>query len=693
MTSRPKRSQNLMLGGGLILAFVVSVLFSLILTRGAEGVAAIWFGSGILAAAFLLLPWRWSLGVAAACAVFHFGCNLAIANPLGAAFIFPIITTLEAVAGAWLARTACGDTLRLTSPKRVAKLILFAVAPATAASAVVAADVLTMVGRSFNVVLSSWFYGHALGMAIVLPATLLIARSDMIRDFRRSHAEQIGLYTLVAAASAIAFLPVRFPMALLLFPVLTLVAFRLGPRGAAVAALIVAGACSSILIARAGAPSTTGWTLVERTRSLQFLIAIGFFTSLSMALAIADQKRMKRLWASRSRVARAAQARAISAGHAKTEFLATMSHEIRTPMNSIVGFTEVLLRRDDLPEAARRQLGLVDRASASLLTVVNDILDFSKMEARGVELSFKPSTPRAVAQDALAIVAEAARRKGLDLQLGFIGPVETAMLMDDLRVRQVLLNLLSNAIKFTEAGRVRLDVQVLEGVPQNTLRFTVTDSGVGVASDKVGRLFKRFSQVDSSVSRAHGGTGLGLAICKGLTEAMDGRIGVDSAPGVGSVFWFEIPAEAAATAPALAKGPEASIGALSARILLVDDHPVNRELGATVLGLLGCEVILAENGEQGVAAARDGGCDLILMDVHMPRMDGLEATRAIRALPGEVGRVPIIAMSADVMPEMEAACLKAGMNAAVGKPIQIEALHAVLARWLDDAAKNTAAAA
>ncbi|KQW72895.1 hypothetical protein ASE17_07955 [Phenylobacterium sp. Root77] len=681
MTARTSWSHNLALSLGLSVAYAASVLFSLTLTREGSGVATIWLAGGIMAAGFLLLPRRWGVGMAAICIAFQFTLNLVVGNTLLASATFPALTTAEAAATAWLARKVCGSTMRLTSMARVAKLIFLAVAPATGLAAVLAADIFTLYGRSFNTVLASWFYGHALGMAIMLPACLMVARPDMIRDFRRPWMEQVALYGLVAGLSALTALPLRFPISLLLFPTMALLAFRLGPRGSAVGALVMAVTLSSLMFSLPVGALDASWSLAERARSLQFLIAINFFTSLAMAIVIADQKRMKRLWASRTRIARAAQARAMAAGQAKTEFLATMSHEIRTPMTSIVGFTEVLLKREDLPDPARRQLALIDRAGASLLTVVNDILDFSKVESGEVELSLAPVTPRSVAQDALAIVAEAARRKGLDLQLGFIGPVERPVMIDDLRVRQILLNLLSNAIKFTEQGRVRLDLQALETADATTLRFRVSDTGPGVPSEQAARLFKRFSQGDSSVSRTHGGTGLGLAICRGLTDLMGGKIGVESKPSAGAVFWFEIPARPLeGAAPEAAEPADATM--LNARVLLVDDHPMNRELGSTVLSLLGCEVILAENGEEAVSAAQTSGCDLILMDVHMPRMDGLEATRAIRSLGGVCAEVPIIAMSADVMPEMEAACLKAGMNAAVGKPIQISALHQVLAQWL-----------
>ncbi|HEY9235032.1 MULTISPECIES: hybrid sensor histidine kinase/response regulator [Phenylobacterium] len=688
MSARNGRIHYLALGGCLAALFMLSTAFSLVLTREGEGIATVWLGGGVLAAGFLMLPRRWSLGLGALCWTFQFGCNLVLGNSLVHALTFPILTIGEAAFTAWLAVKVCGPALRLTTLSRLARLIGLAVAPATSLSALLAADVLTLYGHSFDTVLANWFYGHALGMVIVLPAILLAARPGLMREFQRPAIEELALYALVAASGVIAFTPMRFPLVLLFFPAMTLVAFRLGPRGAAIAALIM-GVTASIMVVQAPLAEGVSWSVMERTRAMQFLVALCFFTSLTTAMAIFEQKRMKRLWIGRTRAARASQDRALAAGKAKTEFLATMSHEIRTPMTSIVGFTEVLLTREDLPEHARRQLSLIDRAGASLLSVVNDILDFSKVEAGEVTLNPVPTVPRALVQETLAIVAEAAKLKGLDLRLSFIGPVDRTVMIDELRVRQILLNLLSNAIKFTDHGRVSLEAQAIAQGDHMALRFRVSDTGVGLTPDRAARLFKRFSQGDASVSRTHGGTGLGLAICKGLVELMGGHIAVEPPSGAGAVFGIEIPAPVADAQTQAA--PESPVQPLAAKVLLVDDHPANRELAATVLDILGCEVTLAEDGEEAVTAAASRAFDLILMDVHMPRMDGLQASRAIRALGGENATLPILAMSADVMPEMEAACLEAGMNATVGKPIQIPALHAALARWLGRDASAIAA--
>lgn len=678
--SRPAR--NMTIAAASTLAFGVSAAFSVFTTREANGIASIWLASGFLTAALLVLDRRWAFGVAAVCYLINVAIVVAMDGFMLRALVFPAIRLGEAVLTAWLARFACGPSVRLTSLSRILRLLIMAVAPATAAASLLRANCWTTLGRNFDGVLASGFYADALGMALVLPAALLIRQRR--RGLERPAWEQAALYAVLAGLTAATFSYTKFPLQLIMFPAAILVASRLGAQGAAIGSLVIAAVALVGLISHPVSGLNEAWTLPERIRLLQFLVGLVFFSSLATAMALGTQERLRVLWAGRSRIARRAEARAQAANLAKAEFLATMGHEIRTPMNSIVGFAQVLLKREDLAAPARRQLDLIERAGASLMTAVDDILMFSNTESRQIELTPKPYTARAVAQDALAIVREAAREKNLALDLTVSGGGDDLVMMDDLRVRQILLNLLGNAIKFTETGRVRLDVQ-----PQRrdggTLRFTVTDTGVGIPDEKIGQLFQQFSRLDSSTTRAFNGAGLGLAISKMLVEAMGGRIGVERGAVLGSVFWFEIPAEGASMPPA---APAPRPQALDARILLVDDHDANRELGVTVLRLLGCDVDTAKDGLEAVAAARTSVYDAILMDIHMPRMDGLDAARTIRGLGGDVGRTPIIAMSADVTPDMSRRCVEAGMVDAVGKPIQITALYSVIGKWIGRCAET-----
>ncbi len=384
----------------------------------------------------------------------------------------------------------------------------------------------------------------------------------------------------------------------------------------------------------------------------------------------------------------AARDAAEHAAQAKTEFLANMSHELRTPLTSVIGFSGLLRDSPALPEAERRYVDRIATASDALLGVINDILDYSKLEAEAAGLDPRPFDPAEMARSSAAIIEPQCQTRGLALTLDLDAGLPSALMGDEGRIRQVLLNFLSNAAKFTVSGEIRLESRWRDG----RLRVSVTDSGIGVSPEKIDALFDRFTQADASTTRVYGGTGLGLAISRRLIEMMGGEIGATSRPGEGSTFWFELPLSVAETAEAAETHDVAGLPP-GMKVLMADDAAPNRELVRIILQAFGVELDTVENGAEAVQAVAGGGYDLILMDVHMPVMDGMDATRAIRALPGEVGRVPVIALTANVQPEQVVACKAAGMDAHVGKPIQVAGLVEAMAQALARTGAGRVAAA
>jgi len=371
-----------------------------------------------------------------------------------------------------------------------------------------------------------------------------------------------------------------------------------------------------------------------------------------------------------------------TAAAAKSDFLANMTHELRTPLNAIIGFAGVLRGSSTLSARDARHVGLIQDASNTLLNVVNDVLDFSRLEAGGVELDPQPFDPRVMVASCAALIEGQAVAKGLVLEVSAPDDLR-AMQADAPRLTQVLLNFLSNAVKFTNTGRVAVVVkQGLDG-DLGVLRVEVRDTGIGIAGHQLDGVFDRFSQADAAVSRRFGGTGLGLAISRRIIEQMDGEIGVDSREGEGSCFWFEIRAPLRDLAPETPlEDPTPPDPDQAVRLLLVEDNAVNRELIRTMLEPFGITVDTANDGVAGVEAVRQGGYDLVLMDIQMPGMDGLTATRRIRAMTDAPGwRTPIVAMTANVLPEQVANCIAAGMDDHLGKPINPSRLLEAVARW------------
>jgi PAS domain S-box-containing protein len=381
---------------------------------------------------------------------------------------------------------------------------------------------------------------------------------------------------------------------------------------------------------------------------------------------------------------REAMNQAEAATVAKSEFLSNMSHELRTPLTSIIGFASLLQDREDLPGDAPRYAARIATASSSLLALVNDILDFSKLEAGQVGLELAPTCPRDLAQDLLELFEIQASDKGVSLNLVADDDLPAGVSIDPTRVRQVMSNLVSNALKFTDRGAVTVGLSYAG----SDLTVTVADTGAGVPAERLDRLFKRFSQVDASTTRTHGGTGLGLAICQGLVQAMGGEIGVTSSLGEGSVFRFRIPAPSVDLAAPAVEEEAWGASLHGARVLVADDNQANRELARAILETQGVEIMEASDGQSAVELAMSLPFDLILMDIRMPMVDGLEATRRLRAEPGPNQDIPILAFSADGDLERLKGLTEVGFDGLAHKPIVPADLIAAISGCLQGALQD-----
>ena len=419
-----------------------------------------------------------------------------------------------------------------------------------------------------------------------------------------------------------------------------------------------------------------GTVLEVRTKVLASGLAVRTFTDITEqehdAHALADARDL-----------------AQAAARARSEFLAVMSHEIRTPLNGVIGVA-ALLEDTELGPVQRDYVRLLRQSGDHLLELVNDILDFSRLEAERVVLEEVDFAPLALLQSVVEMFSTQAAAKGLYLSAMTDDEVPAMVNGDPGRLKQILLNLVSNAVKFTDKGWVSVNL-THESVPGERIKllFSVADSGIGIEPEAIDRMFQEFTQMDGSISRRFGGSGLGLAICRRLVELKGGSIAVESRPGSGSTFRFDVavrPAKVVLPAETVADVKLPPVPAM--RILLAEDNPTNRIVALRMLERLGHKADVVANGLEVIAALERTRYDLVLMDVMMPVMDGLTATRKIRAAEGVGARIAIVGLTAGSGPDNLASCLAAGMDAFTTKPVTPERLRAALAEGLGTAGRN-----
>jgi signal transduction histidine kinase len=645
------------------------------------GSTTLWVSNGVLVAGLLLLdrrarPLFLLLATLAALAT----GPLVLGKLTSRYASYLLLNSVESAAIAWATARICGPRLDFSQWRQLAALTGLAVVPISLATAVFGAEVMRWLGMT-SVSAAVWFESHALASTVVVPAITILYRPQRYRSFSFSKLELFGALCAFAVFAVGVFVAdYTLPLLFLMFPAMMLLAFRYGPVGAAWGVLTVGGLALFFTFSVPGVlGEAAGLGFLSRVQLMQAFLVVLLVTALPVAGAVATSARMRLLLARRSLVARQARQKAERASMARAEFLANMSHEIRTPLNGVLGLADALWRTD-LKAEQREMLKMILASGQALTGLLSDALDLARADSGAMEIAQERFIVRDLIREAAFPFEHMAQSKGLRFETAVEDDVPPAGVGDPLRIRQILANLISNAIKFTSDGEVRLTVACESGlVGQSFLKVEVCDTGIGLDPDMKSRLFRRFEQADTSVTRRYGGCGLGLSIAHKLGEMMGGSLECESELGQGSTFTLRLPLIEATAGVAEAATPEEPSLDRKLKVLLAEDHLVNQKVVEIMLNGQ-VELTIVDHGRAAIEAVRTQTFDVVLMDTHMPVMDGLTAMRAIREweLLNGRPRVPIVSLTADAMPQQVAAAEAAGADLHLSKPITGEGLVRVL---------------